>query len=263
MTSALRYEWVRLTTLRSTWWLIGLSVVAQGLLALVLTLSGRSRDAPLARDAAALALSGGTGMIPPLIFVFMGLIGVFATGHEYRYGTIRASLTAFPRRVDLWAAKALVVAAVVAVVGGLLAAESLGIGLLVGGPSAEEVFTGPQMGRVAAGYVVFLVVCALLGLALAGIARSIPAAIVLLITVPMIIEGLISLILGMEAFESIRSLAAYLPFTAGERMMAVSSEPPYDGAPAPLGPLAGGLVFTSFGAALLALWAALFNKRDA
>ncbi|GKQ39421.1 ABC transporter permease [Streptomyces sp. A012304] len=262
MTSALRYEWVRLTTLRSTWWLIGLSVVAQGLLALVLTLSGKSRDAPLAGDAAASALSGGTGMIP-LIFVFMVLIGVFATGHEYRYGTIRASLTAFPRRVHLWAAKALVVAAVAVVVGALLVAESLGIGLLVGGPSAEEVFTGPQMGRVAVGYVVFLVVCALFGLALAGITRSIPAAIVLLITVPVIIEGLISLILGMEAFESIRSLSAYLPFTAGERMMAVSSQTPLDGGPAPLRPLAGGLVFTAYGAALLALWGTLFVKRDA
>ncbi|MEU0390959.1 ABC transporter permease [Streptomyces chartreusis] len=262
MTSALRYEWVRLTSVRSTWWLIGLSVVAQGLLALVLTLSGKSRDEPLAGDAAALALSGGTGMIP-LIFVFMGLIGVFATGHEYRYGTIRASLTAFPRRIHLWAAKTLLVAAVAAVVGTLLAAESLGIGLLVGGPGAEEVFTGPRMGRVAVGYVVFLVVCALFGLALAGITRSIPAAIVLLITLPMIIEGLIALILGMEAFESLRSLAAYLPFTAGERMMAVSAETPLDGGPAPLRPLTGGLTFTAYGAALLALWGTLFIKRDA
>ncbi|MEU0407810.1 hypothetical protein ABZ307_08260 [Streptomyces griseorubiginosus] len=262
MTSALRYEWIRLTTVRSTWWLIGLSVVAQGVLALVLTLSGKSHDAPLADDAAALALSGGTGMIP-LVFVFMGLLGVFATGHEYRYGTIRATLTAFPRRLHLWTAKTLVVGATVAVTGVLLAAESLGIGLLVGGPSAPEVFTSPPMGRVALGYVVFLVVCALFGLALAGITRSIPAAIVLLITLPVIIEGLISLILGMEAFHSIRSLAACLPFTAGERMMAVSSEPPLDGGPAPLHPFAGGLVFTAYGAALLVLWAALFTQRDA
>ncbi|MER5217105.1 ABC transporter permease [Streptomyces sp. NPDC002838] len=262
MTSALRYEWVRLTTVRSTWWLIGLSAVAQGLLALVLTLDGKSHGGPIAGDSAALALSGGTGMIP-LIFVFMGLIGVFATGHEYRYGTIRASLTAFPRRMHLWAAKALVVAAVVAVVGVLLAAESLGIGLLVGGPSAEEVFTAPPMGRVAAGYVVFLVVCALFGLTLAGIARNVPAAVVLLITVPVIIEGLISLILGMDAFGSAQSLSAYLPFTAGERMMAVTSQTPLDGGPAPLRPLAGGLVFTAYGAALLALWGTLFIKRDA
>ncbi|MER6711285.1 ABC transporter permease [Streptomyces sp. NPDC000877] len=262
MTSALRYEWVRLTTLRSTWWLIGMSAVTQGLLALVIILDGKSRGGPLGDDSAALALSGGTGMIP-LIFVFMGLIGVFATGHEYRYGTIRTTLTAFPRRTHLWTAKTLVVAAAVAVVGALLAAESLAIALLVGGPGAGETLMGAPMGRVAAGYVVFLVVCALFGLTLAGITRSIPAAIVLLITLPMIIEGLVSLILGMDAFDSMRSLSAYLPFTAGERMMAVTSEPPYDGAPPPLRPLTGGLVFTAYGAALLALWAALFTKRDA
>lgn len=262
MNAALRYEWVRLTTLRSTWWLIGLAAAAQALLAVVVTLSGKSGDNQLAGDAAALALSGGTGIIP-LIFVFVGLIGVFATGHEYRYGTIRAAVSAFPRRIHLWAAKALVVGGSVAVVGVLLAAESLGVGLLVGGPGAERVFTGHQMGRVAAGYVVFLVVCALFGLALGGIARNIPAAIVLLITFPVIIEGLISVILGMGAFSSIHSLSAYLPFTAGERMMAVSSETALDGGPAPLRPLTGGLVFTAYGAALLALWGALFVKRDA
>jgi ABC-2 type transport system permease protein len=262
MTSALRYEWVRLTTLRSTWWLIGLSVVAQGLLALVITLSGKSGDNQLADDAAALALSGNTGTVP-LIFVFMGLVGVFATGHEYRYGTIRAAVTAIPRRIHLWAAKTVVVAAVVAVVGGFLAGESLGIGLLVGGPRAQEVFTAPPMGRVAAGYVVFLVVCALFGLALGGIARNLPAAVVLLITFPVIIEGLISMILGMGAFESIHSASAYLPFTAGERMMAVTSEIPLDDARAALRPLMGGLVFTAYGAALLALWGTLFIKRDA
>ncbi|MBD0841600.1 ABC transporter permease [Streptomyces sp. TRM68416] len=262
MTSALRYEWVRLTTVRSTWWLIGISVIAQGMLALVFTLSGKSHDGSFAADAGALALSGGTGMVP-LVFVFMGLIGVFSTGHEYRYGTIRASLTAFPRRTDLWAAKALVVATVAAVVGVLLTAESLGIGLLVGGPSAEVVFTASPMGRVAAGYVVYLVICALFGLALAGIARNVPAAVALLITVPVIIEGLVAVILGMEAFGSARSLSAYLPFTAGERMMAVSTETPLDGGPLPLRPLTGGLVFTAYGAALLALWGTLFVKRDA
>ena len=34
MRSALRYEWVRLRTLRSTWWLTGLSLLIAGLLGL-------------------------------------------------------------------------------------------------------------------------------------------------------------------------------------------------------------------------------------
>ena len=33
MTAALRYEWVRLRTLRSTWWLLGLAVMLQALVA--------------------------------------------------------------------------------------------------------------------------------------------------------------------------------------------------------------------------------------
>src|SRR5829696_2216518 len=37
------------------------------------------------------------------------LVGIFATGHEYRYGTILPTLTAMPRRSALLAAKLLVV----------------------------------------------------------------------------------------------------------------------------------------------------------
>jgi hypothetical protein len=43
----------------------------------------------------------------------------------------------------------------------------------------------------------------------------------------------------------------------------VTSEIPLDDAPAALRPLTGGLVFTAYGAALLALWRTLFIKRDA
>ena len=50
-----------------------------------------------------------------VVFV-LAIIGIFAWGHEYRHGMIRASLTALNSRGALWVAKYLVVGAWVAVV---------------------------------------------------------------------------------------------------------------------------------------------------
>ena len=63
-------------------------------------------EAPAQRNdqtAYAAVLTAGTQFTPLL----MGLLGVFAFGHEYRYGTIRTALCVLPRRTTLAAAKVL------------------------------------------------------------------------------------------------------------------------------------------------------------
>src|SRR4051794_40212610 len=103
MSDALRYEWVRLKTLRSTWWLTGLAVLATALLAL--TALG-VHEGPLTVED-----YGNVITQPGLFFssIFLSLIGTFSMGHEYRYGTIRPTLSAVPRRSHLMAAKVAVV----------------------------------------------------------------------------------------------------------------------------------------------------------
>jgi hypothetical protein len=51
MSDALRFEWVRLRTIRSTWWLIGCGLALNATIALLLALATR-HDTPDARTVA-------------------------------------------------------------------------------------------------------------------------------------------------------------------------------------------------------------------
>ncbi len=57
--------------------------------------------------------------------MLLSMIGIFAIGHEYRYGTIRPTLSALPRRSNVLAAKVIVVTGYVFVVALLAGRRSL------------------------------------------------------------------------------------------------------------------------------------------
>src|SRR5688572_905401 len=109
MTSALRYEVARLRTVRSTWWLLGLSLLLSAGIATAVSFGAQQNDLGVAGEAS--ALTAGSGFTFPIPAILAGLIGVFSFGHEYRYGTIRSALTAVPSRSAILSAKVLVTAA--------------------------------------------------------------------------------------------------------------------------------------------------------
>ena len=272
MIDALRYEWVRLRTLRSTWWLLGISVAIAVLIGALIGWAARSIDegdasGQVGAEIVAAALTAGSGFSPiPLPAVLVGLVGVFALGHEYRYGTVRPTLLAVPRRQQLLAAKVLVVSIWAA----LLAVLHLVLGWAAAAVVGQSRFTGIEtgwdpVGRVAVGFVVLMVLWALVGMALAGLFRNLPAAIVVLLVVPLIVESILfGLLVFVEALEPIRGAASYLPFGAGASL--VSTRTATEGLPEDftvLSPLEGGLTFAIFVAVLLGICAVLFQKRDA
>ena len=95
MSALLRFEWRRLRSLRGNW-AMAAAVVAFALAA-DLTAAGRPLDAEGAvfhlvqRDLA-------------VRWLMAAAIGAQAFGHDFRHGTIRPSLLAFPRRGRLLAA---------------------------------------------------------------------------------------------------------------------------------------------------------------
>ena len=273
MKGALRYEWVRVRTVRSTWVLSAAALLAAVLVSLALGLnptSGAGSDGPQPggvrgdQEAFAMVLTAPAQLSPLL----MGLLGAFAFGHEYRYGTIRSTLAALPRRRVVATAKVLVVAlwaAAVASVGVALAAVAA---LLVrGGRYGPEVsLTAGPTPRVALGVVLYVVLSALIGLALGWLFRNIPAAVTLLLVVPLIVEPILRGLLSLSVLEPISGVGRYLPFGAGGQLFAYSTRVDPD-IPAAfrndLSPLAGGLTFALVTAALLAVAYALFQRRDA
>jgi len=260
MRGALRYEWVRLRTLRSTWWLTGLSF----LIAVLLGLPALGMDGTLTVvDYGDILTEGGLSVL--LISVLLSMIGIFAIGHEYRYGTIRPTLSALPHRSNVLAAKVIVVAGYVFVVTLLALVVRYIVAALILGHRLLDLGLFPSpMARVWIGSIVYSVIVALVGLALAGLFRSVPAAIVTVILLPLLVETILRGLLTLHVFHSIRGFAKALPFTAGLQILRYQPADNGDGNNGSFpSPVDGLLIFIAFLVIVLGLSWVLFEKRDA
>jgi ABC-2 type transport system permease protein len=269
MIGALRYEWVRLTTLRSTWWLTGASIFVAGGVSYLWSLALNNDDAMRgfgrpAAFAAVVTQGASTSAIPLLVAYIMGLFGVFTFGHEYRHGMIRATLTALPQRSNVLAAKIIVTAAWA----GLVAVTCLALGALWGFVSGSDVnfsLTVSGVPRVMLGYVIYVVMFTLIGLGVAAIVRNQAGAIVIMLVVPLVLETVLRLVIVVpDMFNSIQGVVRFFPFDAGNQMYVlfpVDFSAPIG--PLPLDPLPGGVVMSVFMLVILALGGGLFVVRDA
>lgn len=258
MTDALRFEWVRIRTLRSTYWLIGLGLLITAGVAFIIAFATRNDD-PSPGNVVSV-LTGGAEFAT-FIPIFMAIIGVFATGHEYRHGTIQPTLTTIPQRSRLLMAKILMVSFTAIVV----VAVSLLINFVIGMIFWSEVpsFEAP-LSEVIPGYFVLVVLYTILGLALAQLFRGVPSALVVLLIVPLLVEGLIGGLSMVPALDWLQPVLKFLPFSAGARLLATQ---PYDPQGGPefdyFDRWASGGVFAVFIAIILAAAWVLFKKRDA
>lgn len=97
---ALRSEWIKLTTLRSTWWSIGITAVITIGVALLIA---QSMGGPGAEPIQA--------VVSPVQFTMLlaGVLGAISVTGEYSTGMIRSTLSANPVRGVILAAKMIVV----------------------------------------------------------------------------------------------------------------------------------------------------------
>lgn len=272
MIDALRYEFVRLRTIRSTYWLIGIALGFQLLMSFIIAwrlpssgpLSGG--DEPFA---ILVTIGASAGFAPLFIAYVIGLTGVFTMGHEYRHGMIRATLTALPSRTSVYAAKVVVTAVVsaLAALGCVLLALVGALVFGVGMPSFAA------FRSITVGTMVFAVLFALSGLAYAAITRSQTAAVALLLLVPSVVETIIkAIILAIHAASDdptgkggLVHVLKFLPYDAGGQMytrLSIGDLLEFFGV-VPFGPVGGGLVMGTYVAVLLGVGGVLFLRRDA
>ena len=272
MIDALRYELVRLRTIRSTYWLIGISLTLQLLICLLI--AGLFPDTgPLSGgdDAFAILLTMGAsfGVAPLFIAYIMGLLGVFSMGHEYRHDMIRATLTALSSRPAVMAAKVVTTAGIAAAVALVCNVIALLSGAIFGvGPPS---FSGWR--DLTLGTVIFTVLFALSGLAIAAMTRNQAVAVALVLLIPSLVEQITkTVVLAIKASSDdptakggIATLVRFLPYDAGGQMytrVSISRMLEIFGI-VPFGPVGGGLVMAGYVAILLAAGTALFLRRDA
>lgn len=260
MSDALRYEWTRLRTLRSTYWLTGLGLLITAAIAFIIAFVGRN-DAVNSQAVAFVLLGGGD--FATFIPIFMAIIGILAVGHEYRYGLIQPTLTALPQRSTLLTAKIVVVATFTVAVVVVSLLVNLAIGVIFWG-DVPDLGSSP-LNEVIPGYVVMVLLYAILGIALAQLFRGVPSAIVVLLVTPLVVEQVITGLSFLPALDWLVPVVKFLPFTAGQRLIATQ---PFETGPE--GPdfelfdrwVSGG-VFALWTAAVLAVAWYLFQTRDA
>jgi ABC-type transport system involved in multi-copper enzyme maturation permease subunit len=92
-----KYEFLRITSLRSSWVLTILgTLMTAGISYLPLSMGN------LTGDAQGLSLSNLTPAFVPLWGVWAATIASQAFGHDYRHGTIRITLSTFPNRLAVY-----------------------------------------------------------------------------------------------------------------------------------------------------------------
>jgi hypothetical protein len=245
---AIRSEWIKLRTTRSSMvlWAIALAVpVLLGVLVAVSIPVDSLRTDDTVANRFALVVSG-----LATSHVLLAVLGALAIGTEFRHGTIRVTFAADPLRRRVFGAKAVVVFAVGLVTGvvGSLSAFFVGAAIL-GGRGHGVSLSDPGVTRALAGSIAVAALYSLIGLGIGTIVRATAASISILVIWPVLIEALI---VGF-----LPSVGKFFPFQTA----AALSSP--NGADRVLGPVPGGLLFVLFVAIALVVGDVLLERRDA
>lgn len=250
----LRSEFLKLRSVRSTFWTLSAAVLADiGLGALTAAvLAGRLSESEKATaDGVRLALAG-----IHLSQIAFGVLGVLVITSEYGTGMIRATLSAVPRRRTVLAAKAIVFAATALVVG---TASSFGAyfafqAALPAGDSLKSSLGDPGVLRAVSGGGLYLAMLGLLGLGLGAVIRVSAGAIAMLfglLFVPPIMLAMLP-----PSWQS--TIGPYAPMQAGEQIYVAASQET-----SALAPWTGFGVFTLYAVLALGFGLFLINRRDA
>jgi ABC-type transport system involved in multi-copper enzyme maturation permease subunit len=259
--AALRYEWVRVSTVRSTKLLLGFVLVLSTLLAWLIANPQQALD----DQGNQVGLSpvdwwGAFGGPLPLTAVFASVVAAQAIGQEYRFGLIRLTLTAFPDRVQILVAK-LVVVVVAAAVLTLVSFVGSELGVTLRGHPLPAVDSPPADGTFLLRGTVFVVLWALSAFALAGVTRQTAIGIAVPIVSGLVVEQLLMALLS----DRIGWLVHNLPWTSGGRWgddVRTAGRGAVLGQELSVGWAAVG-VFAVWVAAFLAVEVVAFLRRDA
>ncbi|MDW5328416.1 ABC transporter permease [Plantactinospora sp. KLBMP9567] len=250
----LRAEWIKLRSLRSTWYTLAcLFAVGLGITFLALSSAGTEYESATAAERQAwdpTALSLMTYIVAQLI---IGVLGILVVTSEYATGLMQTSLTATPRRHRLLAAKVVLATAVAMVAGQALMFTAFFLGqILLGAQDVPNAGLGdPGVLSAVAGGGLYLSAMALLAVGLGTIMRATAGALATLVGIVFLVPALAGL------FPSwIQDLFDFWPTLGAAAVLTTVPDPDY---PHPWLNLAGMCLGV---AAVLAAAFVVFRRRD-
>ena len=253
-TGSLRSEFTKIRSTRSTYWtLIALVLITVGFGALAS--AGAAHNANQLGpdfDPAQRSLFG-------LYFgqLVIAVLGAVTITSEYATGMIRTSLTAMPRRGTMFAAKAVVFAAVALVTGLICSFGAFFTGqALMSGQHINATLGQPHVLRAVVGGALFLAACGMLAYGIGAILRHTAGAITASIVLLFVVSILVNALPGSWQDH----VDKWVPAIAGSQIWAVKAS---GGNPPMFAPWTGFAVFCGYAAIAMIAGLILFRRRDA
>ena len=256
----LRSEFTKIGSVRSTYWsLLMLFAVSVGIGAAISAVVATDWSQPLTPGAPPNVYDPTQiSMVALLVLGQLVIVvpGALMLSAEYSTGMIRTSLIAMPRRIVLYAAKAVAFAAVALVVSLVTAFTAFFLGqALLASSHHSATLAGPGVLRAVIGSALYLTLCGLFAFAAAAIIRNTAAAITAMIGLLFVLPVLVNVLPDGWGTDLVR----WLP-TSAARVISATAGGQDPHLFSPWGQLT---VFAVCTAVLLVVGGILFRKRDA
>jgi ABC-2 type transport system permease protein len=216
---ALRSEWTKVRSVRSTYWcLLVAALLGIGLGALIsaVTANHYASDPTLHPNWNPTDRSQASLAIAQLVFAILGVLVV--TG-EYSTGMIRTSLAAVPKRGRVLATKAVVLTVITLVAGEVISFVTFFVGqALISGKAPSATIGQHEVLRAVIGAGLYLPLLALLGFALGWLVRHAAAAIGIGVAILLVLPGIANALPSSWQ----HPIEKYWPTNAGQQIAVVA-----------------------------------------
>lgn len=244
---AVKAEWIKWRSLRSTWAVLGAAVV--GMLAIGLVIGLNTRHLTGNQDANDLASSA------PLQGYFLGqlligALGVMFVSSEFSTGMIRSTFAAVPKRQPVLWAKLAVFFAITAAA--MTVATFLLSQAVISQSRPGFSLADPGVWRYVLGSSLYMVLAGVIGGMIAWMVRSTPGSLVSFFALIFVVPQLFGLF-GSTG----KHIAQFFPSQAGEAFTVAQPDAPH------LSPGAGVLVLCVWAAVAIIAASATLRRRDA
>ncbi|WP_169164646.1 ABC transporter permease subunit [Cellulomonas taurus] len=259
-----RSEWIKLWTLRSTWWVVAITVLAQAGFTWMGTYFTLQNIDPTEMGLATAEV--GPSFLQSGVLIgqlVLSVLAVLAITGEYSTGSIRSTFAAAPKRIDAVLAKGLVVLVVAFITGALATLLSWALIAPTLGSEYGLDLSNEIHRRVLIAIPLYLVGVTLFAFAVGALLRVSAAALATVFGFFLVIETLFSSL----SIKWISEISPFLPSNAGFQVLSTSTEPISALRAASdvtvLTPWQGYGVLIAWGVVLLTAALVLVRKRDA
>lgn len=209
LTNAINAERIKLLSTKSPYWCVALVALFGILFSVLFGLVAASTSTDSTGDTDEFVNASGLAIgVSQIGVIVLMIMAVLAVTSEFRFGTIRTTFQAIPRREMVLGAKAVVYGGLTAVVTLVVGVVAIVLGKALSGDRSSDIdLAGSEAIRQYWGIPVYAVLSVLIGLGIGALIRQTAGAIVILLIWSLALEGIVGIIPKVGD-----KISPYLPF---------------------------------------------------